>query len=260
MAGRGDCKHCAALAIFVVRYEDRSSTTGPKCWGVPSKKPRIDDKMSIEDLFGGSAQIGSKCVFLSCRFARHAACDANNVCRCKPDYPVQVSPLRCAKARRHLEVCTDNRECTEIDKNTYCSRTSSQSRCECHDDFVYNEETRSCELMKLPPVSPDILLPMAVGVSVALSSMLCCFLALWRLCKRANSSGFLSSLQSSGSANLRAAREHAPVRTQDSWSSDTLPSYEAAVSLKRPSSSQEDPPPPYCEAVTLQLPLSETKV
>ncbi|XP_049526530.1 uncharacterized protein LOC119457939 isoform X2 [Dermacentor silvarum] len=55
---RGDCKHCAALAIFVVRYEDRSSTTGPKCWGVPSKKPRIDDKMSIEDLFGGGTKKG----------------------------------------------------------------------------------------------------------------------------------------------------------------------------------------------------------
>lgn len=211
-------------------------------------------------LFGScSAQIGSKCTFLSCRFARHAACDANNICRCKPDYPVQVSPLKCAKARRNLEVCTDSKECTVTDANMYCSQTSSQSRCECHIDFTYNEESRSCEPLKLPPVAPDILLPMAVGVSVALSSMLCCFLALWRLCKRANNN-FMSSLQTSGSANSRATREHTPVRTQDSWSSDTLPSYEAAVSLKRPSSSQEDPPPPYSEAVTLQLPLSETKV
>lgn len=213
-------------------------------------------------LFGSScAQIGSRCTFISFCLARHATCDSNNICRCKPDYPVQISERRCAKARRHLEPCTDNKECTKMDKNMYCSRTSSQSRCECHDDYVYSEETRICEPLKLTPVSPDILLPMAVGVSVALSSMLCCFLALWRLCKRANSSGFMSSLQSGSSTNSRVAREHVPVRTQDSWSSDTLPSYEAAVSLKRPSSSsQEDPPPPYSEAVTFQLPLSETKV
>lgn len=212
-------------------------------------------------LFGNScAQIGSKCTFITICLARHASCDHNNICRCKPDYPVQISERRCAKVRRHLELCTDTRECSKLDVNMYCSRTSSQSRCECFDDYAYNEATKSCQPLKLAPVSPDILLPMAVGVSVALSSMLCCLLALWRLCKRANGSGFLGSFQNGSSANSRAARERVPVRTQESWSSDTLPSYEAAVSLKRPSSSQEDPPPPYCDAVALQLPLSETKV
>ncbi|XP_049267673.1 uncharacterized protein LOC119378191 [Rhipicephalus sanguineus] len=231
-------------------------------------------------IFGScSAQIGSKCTFLSCRFARHAACDANNICRCKPDYPVQVSPLKCAKARRNLEVCTDSKECTVTDANMYCSQTSSQSRCECHIDFTYtkSQDPVNLSFTHYREIAGFFFELFKLG-GLALSSMLCCFLALWRLCKRANNN-FLSSLQTSGSVNSRATREHTPVRTQDSWSSDTLPSYEAAVSLKVVNNANsclylfrtayrcteaiivsKDPPPPYSEAVTLQLPLSETKV
>ncbi|CAN8013995.1 unnamed protein product [Ixodes persulcatus] len=209
-----------------------------------------------------SSHIGKKCNFARICFVRHASCDNDNICRCNPDYPIQISDNKCAKDRRHLEYCTDTKECAMHDKNMYCSLTSSQSRCECHDGFIFNADRQECEPIEENRTSHDILLPMAVGVSVALSSMLCCFLALWRLCNRAsNGRGFLGGLRNRRS-HSREPRERASAPAHESsWSSDTLPSYDAAVSLKRQSSSQEDPPPPYSEAITFQAaPLSETKV
>lgn len=131
-----------------------------------------------------SSHIGKKCNFARICFVRHASCDNDNICRCNPDYPIQISDNKCAKDRRHLEYCTDTKECAMHDKNMYCSLTSSQSRCECHDGFIFDADRQECEPIEENRTSHDILLPMAVGVSVALSSMLCCFLALWRLCNR----------------------------------------------------------------------------
>ncbi|KAG0432697.1 hypothetical protein HPB47_020600 [Ixodes persulcatus] len=181
-----------------------------------------------------SSHIGKKCNFARICFVRHASCDNDNICRCNPDYPIQISDNKCAKDRRHLEYCTDTKECAMHDKNMYCSLTSSQSRCECHDGFIFNADRQECEPIEENRTSHDILLPMAVGVSVALSSMLCCFLALWRLCNRAsNGRGFLGGLRNRRS-HSREPRERASAPAHESsWSSDTLPSYDAAVSLKR---------------------------
>lgn len=207
-----------------------------------------------------SLHIGKKCGILGYCRARHASCDKDYICRCSPQYPVQISDHECAKGRRYLEHCTHTEQCSWYDGHTYCSDTSSQSRCECDDESLFDEDRQFCKPIDESRRPYDIRLPMAVGVSVALSSMLCCFLALWRLCNRASGNrSFLSSFRSQRS-NSRTPREHAAATTQESWSSDTLPSYDAAVSLKKQSSSQEDPPPPYSEAIAFQAPLSETKV
>lgn len=48
----GNCKHCAAVAVFVNRHEDESCTSQRQTWGIPSKAARDYDKSTIAELFG----------------------------------------------------------------------------------------------------------------------------------------------------------------------------------------------------------------
>ncbi|KAH6923568.1 hypothetical protein HPB50_002298 [Hyalomma asiaticum] len=48
----GTYEHCAAVALYVTRYEDASCSTQRQSWGQPSKVQHPDDKASIEELFG----------------------------------------------------------------------------------------------------------------------------------------------------------------------------------------------------------------
>ncbi|XP_077502566.1 uncharacterized protein LOC144113400 isoform X1 [Amblyomma americanum] len=50
----GSCKHCAAVALHVNMHDDISCTSERQRWGRPSKKARVDDKASIEELFGAN--------------------------------------------------------------------------------------------------------------------------------------------------------------------------------------------------------------
>ncbi|XP_040354898.1 uncharacterized protein LOC121045760 [Ixodes scapularis] len=50
----GNCKHCAAVAIFVNEHEHPSCTSVAQAWGKPAGKPALNDKASIEELFGGT--------------------------------------------------------------------------------------------------------------------------------------------------------------------------------------------------------------
>ncbi|XP_072145739.1 uncharacterized protein [Dermacentor andersoni] len=47
----GNCKHCAAVVIYINESEDVSTTSQPQQWGRPPKTSFINDKASIE-LFG----------------------------------------------------------------------------------------------------------------------------------------------------------------------------------------------------------------
>ncbi|KAM7288157.1 putative nuclease HARBI1 isoform X1 [Ixodes scapularis] len=50
----GECKHSAAVVHYVNKHEVAACTSLPQAWGKPSKKPKLNDKASIADLFGGN--------------------------------------------------------------------------------------------------------------------------------------------------------------------------------------------------------------
>ncbi|CAN7999424.1 unnamed protein product [Ixodes hexagonus] len=50
----GECKHSAAVVHHINEHETAACTSLPQAWGKPSKKPKLDDKASIADLFGGN--------------------------------------------------------------------------------------------------------------------------------------------------------------------------------------------------------------
>ncbi|XP_040066580.1 uncharacterized protein LOC120840237 [Ixodes scapularis] len=49
---RGDCKHAAAVALFVSEDEVATCTSLPQAWGKPLGKPTLKDKAPISELFG----------------------------------------------------------------------------------------------------------------------------------------------------------------------------------------------------------------
>lgn len=52
----GNCKHCAAVAFFLNNFDHASCTSQPQAWGKPAGKPLLNDKASIEELFGGGTK------------------------------------------------------------------------------------------------------------------------------------------------------------------------------------------------------------
>ncbi|KAG0432858.1 hypothetical protein HPB47_020437 [Ixodes persulcatus] len=50
----GECKHSAAVVHYVNKHEVAACTSLASGVGKPSKKPKLDDKASIADLFGGN--------------------------------------------------------------------------------------------------------------------------------------------------------------------------------------------------------------
>ncbi|CAN7940140.1 unnamed protein product [Ixodes hexagonus] len=48
----GDCKHAAAVALFVNDDEAAACTSLPQAWRKPSRKPTLKDKAPISELFG----------------------------------------------------------------------------------------------------------------------------------------------------------------------------------------------------------------
>ncbi|KAM7306383.1 uncharacterized protein ISCGN_010100 [Ixodes scapularis] len=50
----GECKHSAAVVHYINTHEVSACTSVPQAWGKPSKRPKLSDKASIGDLFGGN--------------------------------------------------------------------------------------------------------------------------------------------------------------------------------------------------------------
>ncbi|KAG0422550.1 hypothetical protein HPB47_001637 [Ixodes persulcatus] len=50
----GECKHSAAVVHYINKHEVSACTSVPQAWGKPSKRPKLSDKASIADLFGGN--------------------------------------------------------------------------------------------------------------------------------------------------------------------------------------------------------------
>ncbi|KAM7307851.1 uncharacterized protein ISCGN_011487 [Ixodes scapularis] len=53
----GTCKHAAAVALWISEQQPLSKTELPQAWGQPSRKPNIDAKESIEELFGRKKEL-----------------------------------------------------------------------------------------------------------------------------------------------------------------------------------------------------------
>ncbi|XP_076366519.1 uncharacterized protein LOC143255162 [Tachypleus tridentatus] len=191
----------------------------------------------------GVSHIGEKC-FLStfCR-ASNSYCDKEGICRCKPDYPIQVDPHKCKQGRRYGQKCEYTEECTYYDENSYCTQLPYRSNCECYIDFFFDPDKKLC--LKFPEHEDSnrrLMLPTAVGFSLAFASVLCCCLALVHVFRRRNMQrNCFSWFQRNRTSSVQTEDQTTRLPTRV----DNLPSYEAVVS----EDNVEEPPPVYEEAI-----------
>lgn len=210
-----------------------------------------------------SAHIGEPCrlLVLGFCFSSNSYCDQAGICRCKPEFPVNVSPHNCRKARQYGEKCSYSEECTYYDPNSYCTQLPYRSTCECHDEFRYDRAQKMCARISDQSDGPNMLLPTAVGVSLAMSTILCCCLAAWHVCrKRSNGlwtqscSRFVRSRANSIPNTQSGSGDDCPgVLLQ---AQDPLPTYEVAVSLQSQDDDQnsaDELPPSYDDVMHFSL-------
>jgi len=83
------------------------------------------------------SHIGEKCNFGAVCWPLNARvyCDKQHICRCRPEFPIQVGDHECEKGRYYGELCRFDKECTFLDNNTRCYL----QKCECIDDYVLLE-------------------------------------------------------------------------------------------------------------------------
>lgn len=216
-------------------------------------------------IIGGRNQVGQPCkkllqgVIKIC-LARHSYCDENDICRCEPGYPVNISFSSCRKGRKYAEKCEFTEECYYYDPNSYCSQLPYRSTCECHNGFLYNESKKICiKVGGETPKPTNLVFPTAIGLSLAFASIICCCLVLWHVCKRQNI------------ANAVFSRERMPSHThflsthRDSHRSicvpsappadEALPTYDTALSQKI---TEDCGPPPSYEDVICHESTSKT--
>ncbi|XP_022249704.1 uncharacterized protein LOC106466033 isoform X3 [Limulus polyphemus] len=153
----------------------------------------------------GVSHIGEKC-FLSafCR-ASNSYCDKEGICRCNPDYPIEVDRHKCKQVPEHGD---------------------------------HNQK---------------LMLPTAVGISLALASVLCCCLALVHMYRRQNvERNYFSWFRINRTSSVQREEDQTtrlPTRV------DNLPSYESVVSVE---DNHEEPPPVYEEAIKAPPFVTET--
>ncbi|CAL1285192.1 unnamed protein product [Larinioides sclopetarius] len=199
----------------------------------------------------GQNHVGQPCnkIFRIC-LSSNSYCDKENICRCKPEYPVNISLHSCKKGKQYSEKCEYSEECYYYDPNSYCSQLPYRSTCECHTGFIFNEVTRICESIgKEPPKTSNIVFPTAIGGTLAFASIIFFCLVAWQVCKRQN---VYSRVFSRRSASIRSRYHSAysegsgPVPSAPT-ADETLPTYDTALSLKI--SEDCEPPPSYEEVI-----------
>ncbi|XP_013781733.2 uncharacterized protein LOC106466033 isoform X2 [Limulus polyphemus] len=202
----------------------------------------------------GVSHIGEKC-FLSafCR-ASNSYCDKEGICRCNPDYPIEVDRHKCKQGSRYGQKCEYTEQCTYYDLNSYCTQLPYRSNCECHIDFFYDPDKKLC--LKFPEHgdhNQKLMLPTAVGISLALASVLCCCLALVHMYRRQNvERNYFSWFRINRTSSVQREEDQTtrlPTRV------DNLPSYESVVSVE---DNHEEPPPVYEEAIKAPPFVTET--
>lgn len=219
----------------------------------------------------------------------HMICDEENICRCRPDYPVQVGDHSCRRARHINEKCASHEECRYYDSNSHCTQNPISSICECSIGFEFDESKRKCvpegKFARKPGTGPStaatsLLIPSAAGFIMACISLLCCCILVWNnLCRSAHinsddpwrelhghRSGAAHRSSSSSSSHHRNSghRRHGAIHSSNNLQncsitrehSVPLPSYESAFYESRyahlsPAAGplMDEPPPSYDEAI-----------
>ncbi|XP_054721427.1 uncharacterized protein LOC129231204 [Uloborus diversus] len=198
----------------------------------------------------GHSHVGQPCnsVFRIC-LASHSYCDENNICRCEPEYPVNISLHSCKKGKQYSERCDYSEECSYYDPNSYCTQLPYRSICECHSGYAYNAFKKICDKVGGDTPKPTTLLfPTAIGLCLGFSGVLCCCMVAWQVCKRRDfrnnfdrhHSAIHTHYQDSGE-NLRQIPSAPPP------ADETLPNYDTVLTLKV--SEDNDPPPSYEEVI-----------
>lgn len=202
----------------------------------------------IASLFiGGLNHVGQPCNrLIRLCLALNSYCDENNICRCKPDYPVNISLHSCRQGRSYSEKCDYTEECFYYDPNSYCSQLPYRSTCECHSGFLYNDLKKICvKIGGDNPKPANLVFPTAIGLSLAFASIICCCLVLWHVCKRRSLAVFSRNRMTSHSHYLSARRgsQRSVCVPSAPALDEALPTYDTALSLKV--TDDCEPPPSY---------------
>lgn len=216
----------------------------------------------------------------------HMYCDDKNICRCRPDYPVQIGDHSCRKGRRVGERCTTLEECQHTDSNSYCTQTPFSSQCDCLTGFLHDKIKQKCvpegKFSRKPgsgsTAATSLLIPSAAGFIMACISLLCCCILVWHnLCRAAQLTpeetwreihGHHAAVGSAGSRSSHSHRHrgssstHSRNQTHSSLARDRsvpLPSYESAFYDSRHAphpfvGMADEPPPSYDEAIKQSAP------
>jgi len=180
----------------------------------------------------------------------HMYCDANNICQCKSEFPVQVGAHSCRSARKVHERCSHPEECVYNDRNSYCTQTPYSSQCECHEGFVFDKTVNLCVEQKGgKPSSTVLIIPTAAGFLMACFSLLCCCVLIWHnVCRNTDTR---PTTQSHVSERARRNRTNDGFnRNMNNNNNDgidshlsPLPPYESVLIL------HSEPPPSYEDAI-----------
>ncbi|XP_015912656.1 uncharacterized protein [Parasteatoda tepidariorum] len=198
----------------------------------------------------GRNHVGQPCnkIFRIC-LASNSYCDEENICRCKPDFPVNISVHSCKKGKQYSEKCDYSEECSYYDRNSYCSQLPYRSTCECHAGFIYNEGDKACEKIGGEPPKPtNRVFPTVIGVTFAFASIFCFCLVIWQVCKRQNlyPGIFGRSNVTSRSQYLPTSRDSQRPLPSAPHLDEALPNYDTVLK----NSEDHDPPPSYDEVIS----------
>ncbi|KAG8188976.1 hypothetical protein JTE90_010065 [Oedothorax gibbosus] len=188
----------------------------------------------------------------------HSYCDKENICRCKPDYPVNISLHSCKKGKYYSEKCEYSEECLHFDPNSYCTQLPYRSTCECHNGFVFNEVSKLCEKFDKGSSKPsNHVFPTAIGGSIAFASIIFFVLITWQVCKRQNIYDRVFARRNipERSHYLPTSQESQRTLPTAPIMDETLPTYDTALSQKI---SEDCEPPPSYEEVIAHVPVSKT--
>lgn len=196
----------------------------------------------------GLSHVGEKCLlYIFCK-ASNSYCDSSGICRCKAEYPVNVTPHDCRRGRRYGHKCQFSEECTYFDPNAYCTQMPYRSVCDCHPDLVYSEEKKLCvEVIPWKNNTQGVLLPSILGISLGIASLLCCCLAGWHCCQKHRFGGE-SSVFRHLTIRSRSNGNEGSRRSAQAPLSDALPPYEMII-RENDSHYVDELPPTYEEVI-----------
>ncbi|RWS31567.1 uncharacterized protein B4U80_13592 [Leptotrombidium deliense] len=182
-------------------------------------------------------------------------CDKDNVCRCKPEYPVQVTVHNCAKPRNYGDKCKYQEECAATDLNLHCTQSPYLSQCECKPGYIYNYNNKLCvkDDSSLSTIQNSLLLPSAAGLLILFLSVLCCCLLLWHtVCRKRQPRNSFDAGLRMRNRPVHSVESQSENRNSSDTTNANLPSYDSVL--------YDETPPSYDEVIkgTYQQDLSSS--